>query len=188
MARSQRRHAASAPAAREGRIDALELLGGQCESVGGGVVLDVGDTSGLRDREQARPAQEEAEGDLSRGCVAGGGDRRQHTAAAARGCREAARAEGAVPDDGNAAHLAPGKDVVLDGALLEMVENLVARDATRAGDRRHRLELVDREVADAPAPDLAVATEALEAGHRVFERMRAGPVQEVAVEVIGAKP
>ena len=45
-------------------------------------------------------------------------------------------AERAVGDHGDAVRLAPGEHRVLDGALLQVVEDLVAGEAALAGDRR----------------------------------------------------
>jgi hypothetical protein len=77
---------------------------------------------------------------------------------------------------------------VLDPALLEVIEDLVAGDLTVAGNRARRLELMDVEVADAPRQDLARLLKLLEGGDRVLERMLAGPVQEIRVQPVGPEP
>lgn len=66
-------------------------------------------------------------------------------------------AEGAVGDQGDAVALAPGQHGVLDRALLQVVEHLVASDAARPGDGERFLQVGDVEVAHAPAQDLARA-------------------------------
>jgi hypothetical protein len=76
---------------------------------------------------------------------------------------------------------------VLDVALGEVIEHLVARDLAGARDTERLLELLLVEVADPPIADLAARAQLFERSDRVLERLAAGPVQEVAVEVVGTQ-
>src|SRR5258707_5779827 len=107
--------------------------------------------------------------------------------------RETPVAEGAVPDHSHVVRLTPGEDFVLDGALLQMVEYLVADETlvpgwtieTEVQDVPGLFEIGHVEVAHAPGADLPIATQLLEGRERVLQRVLATPVQEVAVEIIG---
>src|SRR6266478_3836643 len=96
--------------------------------------------------------------------------------------------ERAVADDGDAVPLAPGNHGVLDRPLLQMVENLVARDAAFAGDAHGLLEVGYVEVAHAPRANLALALKPLEARDRLLQWIRTAPVQQVAVQPLGSQP
>ena len=63
-------------------------------------------------------------------------------------------AERAVGDHRDAVSLAPGDHRVLDGSLLEVVEDLVAREAALPGDLAGLLQVGHVEVAHAPGEDL----------------------------------
>src|SRR5262249_33322390 len=99
-----------------------------------------------------------------------------------------ARAERAVADHGDPALAAPGHERMLDRPFLEVVEDLVARDPTRPGDRDRALHPVDVEVADAPGACLPARDELLEGGDRLLQRMPARPVEQVDVEPIRPEP
>jgi hypothetical protein len=77
---------------------------------------------------------------------------------------------------------------VLDGALLQMIEHLVARRTRRPRGGGELVEVVDVEVADAPGEDLAGAAKLLEGRDRLGQGMRAPPVQEIAVEAVRPEP
>ena len=47
---------------------------------------------------------------------------------------------------------------MLDGALLQMIEHLVAGDLALAGNRQHLVEIVGIEIADAPMRILPALT------------------------------
>ena len=115
------------------------------------------------------------------------GDLLQHAAARRARVGEAAMAERAVGNHRDAMVLAPGQHGVLDRALLQMVEDLVAGDPALAAGFPGGIEVGHVEVADAPGQDLALLAEPLEAREGVLERVRAGPVQEVAVQPVGAQ-
>src|SRR5213594_3448073 len=141
----------------------------------------------LRDREHAGAADEKGKRHLPGSGAAYLRDLHEQPPARAPCAREAARAEGAVGDDGHPVALAPREDRVLDRPLLEVVEDLVARDAIGPGERQGPLELARVEVADAVVADLSVAHEPLEARDRLLERVAARPVEEVEVEAVGAE-
>jgi len=140
--------------------------------------------AGLRNGEEGAALDNESQRNLPRRRATGRRDGRQHATALRARPREGAGAERTVGHDGHAVLHAPGDDGVLDGALLKMVEDLIARDA-RAGQLPDGLELGDIEVADTPAANLAVAPQLLEGLHGALQRMLTGPVQQVAVESIG---
>ena len=95
-------------------------------------------------------------------------------------------AERAVGDDRDAVLLAPGDHGVLDGALLEMVEDLVAGDAAlRRRSRRASSRSGIIEIAHAPGEDLPFAPKLLEGRERLLQRVVTPPVQEVAVQPVG---
>src|SRR5258708_2796990 len=143
---------------------------------------------GLGDGEERREAHEEAERDLARRCAMRGGDLLQQRPAGRARAGKISMTERAVGDHGGAVLLAPRNDAVLDGALAQMVEDLVAGRMLVAGDRAHLVEIGHVEVADAPGEYLSFALQLLEGGDRVGERMAAAPVQEVAIQPVGAEP
>ena len=93
--------------------------------------------------------------------------------------------EGAVGNHGDAVLFAPGDHAVLDRALLQMVENLVACEMTIAGDPQDRFEFTHVEVADTPGQDLSISLELFESCDRVLQRMLTRPVQKVTIQSIG---
>jgi hypothetical protein len=82
---------------------------------------------------------------------------------------------------------APGKHLVLDGALFQVVEDLVGSDAAWAGRRERIVEAVGVEVGQPPEADEPLLPELLEGGEGVAERVRAGPVEEVEVDRIDSQ-
>ena len=74
----------------------------------------------------------------------------QHFAAlAARSGKAARMPERRISDHRDVMFLAPRRHRMLDSALIEMVENLVARDPSRR-DAMRLFQIIDIEVADAP--------------------------------------
>ncbi len=69
----------------------------------------------------------------------------------------------------------------------QMIEHLVARHAPGAGDALGLLEIAGVEIADAPRRDPAGPLQLIERRDGLGERMRAAPVQQVAVEPVGAQ-
>ena len=117
--------------------------------------------------------------------MVGGGDLLEDPAALGVRAGEVAVAERTVGDDRDAVLLAPGEHGVLDGAFLEMVEDLVAGDAARAGDPQGLLEVGIIEIAHAPGQDLPFAPKLLEGRECLLQRVVTPPVQEVAVQPVG---
>ncbi|KAG5722849.1 hypothetical protein E4T56_gene18718, partial [Termitomyces sp. T112] len=80
-----------------------------------------------------------------------------------------------IGDDGNAMLLAPGHDRMRDGALLQVIEHLVAGDPALAADREQFVQIVGVEIADAPGADLACRDQLLEGRDGVLKRIGAAP-------------
>src|SRR6267143_5417414 len=115
------------------------------------------------------------------------GDLAQHAAALRVGAGDAPGAQGGVRHGRDAMLFIPRPYGVLDRPLLHVVEDLVARDTTRAGDPGGGVQVGNVEVSHAPGENLAVALQRLERLDGVLQRVLAGPVQQVAVEVVGAE-
>ena len=114
------------------------------------------------------------------------GDLLQHAAAFAPQTGKSARvAVGAVGDNRDAVFFAPRDNGVLDRTFAQMVEDLVAGRMAPTCDRPHGVEIGRIEVAHAPRQDLAFAPEPLERANRVFQRIRARPVQKIAIQAVG---
>ena len=93
--------------------------------------------------------------------------------------------KGAVRDHGDAVRFAPRQHPGFDGSLLQMVEDLVAGHEADVDDLPHVLEILHVEVADAPRQHLFLRAKLFEGVDRLFQRIRASPMQEIAVEVVG---
>src|SRR4051812_33526100 len=93
----------------------------------------------------------------------------QDTAAFAVASRELAMTKGTVRHDRDRALLAPRNDGVLNGALAQMVEDLVTHHPARPRDGLGFFEIGNVEIADAPRPDLALAEKLLEGLERLLE-------------------
>src|SRR5206468_1105321 len=110
-------------------VDPAHVLRGERERARPGVLRHVRRARSLGDREQPGRAHEEGQRHLARGGAVRGRDLGEHASAPAARAREATRAERAVARHGDAARDAPRDHRVLDRALLEVIEDLVARDA-----------------------------------------------------------
>ena len=102
----------------------------------------IANTDGSRVRKPARPGAAMRRARF--------GDRLQHLARLAARRRKIIVTERRIGDDRDAVLLAPRDHRVLDGALLQMIEHLVAGDLALAGDRQQFVEIVGVEIADAP--------------------------------------
>jgi len=91
--------------------------------------------------------------------------------------REIIMTERAVSDHGDAMLFAPGDHGVLDRALPQMVEDLVASKMPVPGNPSDRVEFTHVEVADTPGQDLPITLELLEGGNRLLQGMLPRPVQ-----------
>src|SRR5207253_9993258 len=89
----------------------------------------------LGDREERRPPHQEPERNLARRGVVRGGDLLQEAPSGRARAGETPMPERAVGDHADAVPLAPGQHRVLDSALLQMVEDLIADETALAGDR-----------------------------------------------------
>src|SRR3984957_11398007 len=96
-------------------------------------------------------------------------------------------AERAVGDNRDAFLFAPGNDGVLDRALLQMIEHLIAGRFACLRDPAQRVEIVHVEIADAPRQDLALGVQSLERCDGVGKGMRPAPVEKVAIEAVSSK-
>lgn len=157
------------------------MLGGEGEIGGRGVLGEVIGVAGFGDNEGARPAEQEAKGDLPGSGAEVTGDGGQGAAAAGVGRGEVAVAIGAVGDQGGFVRGAPGQDGVFDGALLRVIEHLIADGGVERG---HFIQVIDIEVADTPGEDLAGALELMEGFHGFGEGVAAAPVQQVAIQMV----
>jgi hypothetical protein len=93
--------------------------------------------------------------------------------------------EWTIGDHGDAIAFAPWDHRVLDRALAQMVEHLVADRMACPSDPVDFDEIVNIEIADAPRQDLPLSAKPLEGGDRILGRMRSAPVQKIAIEAVG---
>src|SRR5688572_22450241 len=181
------RYARALGPARERILQRFYLGGHEHQRTAARVVLGVAGVRRFGDREQLGAPREERQRDLARRRPVARRDLRQQFAAVAF-WRKAARAERRVADDGDLLLFARRQDGVLYLALFQVIEHLIAGDAAGPGERDRLGELALVEVAHAVVLDLALAHQLLERLDRVAERVVAGPVQEVAVQVADAQP
>src|SRR5690606_8250191 len=109
-------------------VDPFEIGSGKPEIAGGGVVGGMFGTRRLGDGENRITPRQEGERHLPRRRAMRFGDFLQFPAPRRGWSRKVPVAEWAVGDDGDIVARAPGNDGVLDGALLKVVEYLVAGD------------------------------------------------------------
>ncbi len=95
-----------------------------------------------------------------------GGNILQHFATLAARRGEIIVTERRVGDYRCAVLLAPRNHRMLDRALLQMIEHLIAGDLALAGNLEHLVEIVGVEIADAPETDLSLADQLLERDNR----------------------
>ena len=159
----------------------------QDEVPGARQLVDVVDARRLRDHERRRAPGEERERDGSRRDVVRGRDPGEDVTTPAAAARELPRAERAVADERHAVPLADRQDHVLGVALGQVVEHLIAGDDALAGDLDGVLDVGDVEVRETPREDLSLFLQLFERAHRLFEWLRATPVQQVEIESIGTE-
>src|SRR5262249_27235970 len=107
-------------------VDPREFGFSQPEVPGPCVLGGVVGARGLWDREEGWPPRQESERYLARCRVVRGGDLLQHAASGRVRAGEAALTERRVADHWDVMPLAPRQHVMLDRALLQMVEDLIA--------------------------------------------------------------
>src|SRR5690606_35224212 len=113
---------------RKGLVEPSDLGVGELQFARAGIVGGMGSTRRLRYGEDRTPPREEGKRHLPRRRAMRGGDLLQDPPAGRRRAREVAVPERAVGNDRHGVLLAPGDDRVFYGALLQMVEHLVAGD------------------------------------------------------------
>jgi hypothetical protein len=89
-----------------------------------------------------------------------------------------------ISDDGNAMIFAPRKNPVLDCALCEIVEDLIADGADLVANGPDLFKISYIEVADASRADFAGPAKLLESSDCVLQRVLAPPVQEIAIQSV----
>src|SRR5690242_5071066 len=105
-----------------------------------------------------------------------GGNLLEYTAAPAGRVGEVVVAERAVGDQGNLTGPAPGQDGVFGGALLQMVEDLVANQLPWTCELLPLTQVRIIEVAHTPGENLAAGLQDLESPQGLFEGNAATPV------------
>src|SRR3974390_3803335 len=83
---------------------------------------------------------------------------------------------------------APGHQVELDAAALEIVEHLVGHGAVAVGRLPQFANIGNIEIADAPVDDLAILFEFRERRDGFVQWYRAAPVQQIKVDSVGLQP
>ena len=99
---------------------------------------------------------------------------------------ETSRAKRAVAHQGHLLADAPGKHLGFHVARLQVVEDLVAGDAPGTGDAQRLLEVLDVEIAEAPASNFSGLHQRLEGGHGVLQGVGARPMEQVTVQAVRA--
>lgn len=74
---------------------------------------------------------------------------------------------------------------MLDGALLEVIEHLIAGDFAGAGDLFGFLQIRNIEIAHAPGENFPVLLELFESTDGLLERILPTPMQEITIERVG---
>src|ERR1700733_10382215 len=92
--------------------------------------------------------------------------------------------ERTVGRHGHTIFLAPRKDRMFNGPLLQAVEHLIASTRDVFVDGFQTLEIKYVEVADAPGQYLPVTLQGLKCRYGLLKRMWAAPVQEGTIDII----
>src|ERR1700722_4822921 len=137
----------------------------------------------LRDRADAVVPQYPRQRHLCRrGASVSRGDRLER-----RMAQQPALFDRRIGHDRHAALPGPRQQIVLDATAGEVVEHLIGRDRVAATKLDELLHVVDVEIADAPAADLAGGDQRLERVDSFLERDIAAPVQEIEVDLVDAE-
>ena len=99
--------------------------------------------------------------------------------------QQIATAQGGVGHDRQSARVAESGESPFDAALGQVVEHLVRCAVTPVRKREQLFHVVDVEIGDAPANDLAVTPQPLECIHRFRKRYAAAPMQQIQVQPVG---
>src|SRR3989442_8061118 len=173
---------AARPSSGEGLVDASEVVFSRPEVLGAGILLDVIHTPRFWNREHAGVADGKPQRPLP-GRGPGGGPALPQPGVAAK----AALSKRAVPDDRDLVAFADRKNGVLDGALLQMVEDLVAGDPVRPRDAHGFCDAVLVKIGDTPGLNFAIPDQLFERRDRIGETMSAGPVEQGAIKGLCAQ-
>ena len=139
---SEHRQAPRFRPARKGLVERGDLGIAQRQIAGSRIVRGVLCARRLRNREHRWRAREKRQRDLTRRCLMGLRDRLQHLAALAARRRKIIMSERRIGDDGDTVSFAPRDHRVLDRALLQMIEHLVAGDLALARDIEQFVEII----------------------------------------------
>src|SRR3989442_13365084 len=173
---------AARPSSGEGLVDASEVVFSEPEAPGAAILLDVPHTPRFWNRKHAGGADEKPQRHLPGRGPAGAPDLLQHGVAA-----KATLSKRAVPDDRDLVAFADRKNGVLDGALLQMVEDLVAGDAVRPRDAHGFCGAVLVKIGDTPGLSFAIPDTLSDRRNRSGETMSAGPVEQGAIKGLCAQ-
>src|SRR5712692_9882687 len=159
-----------------------EIFWGEGEVEGARVLAHVLGSSRLRDGEERGPAREEVEGDLARRLAEALGDVRH------RPSHESAAGQRRVADHGDPLALAMGEHVLFDGAVTQVVEDLIAGEADPAEPGLGGLHLGHVEIADPDEARLAGGAELDHGPHGVGDGVPpVPPVEEIEIHVVRAQ-
>ncbi len=127
-----------------------------------GILFNMVSGRRLGNREDRRVQREKCERDLARRRIMRTRDVRKYATSGRMQIRKAAMSERAVRRDSDAVLLAPRQHSMLDGALLQIIEDLIAGQA--AGPRYFPglFEIRHSEIAYAIGKNLALAAKCLE--------------------------
>src|SRR6056297_544946 len=97
--------------------------------------------------------------------------------------------EWAIGNERDAIFTAPRNNTMLRVTFAKMIERLIAGNLFRSTQQAGRfLKVVGVEIADAVREYFPAFDEFVHGPERLFERIRAAPMQKIAVEPIGAEP
>ena len=99
--------------------------------------------------------------------------------------REPSVSKRAVCHHSQAMFLAPWSHGMFDGALLQVVQNLIACRTSLVGDRLYFPHVMYVEVTHAPRENHAFLFELLESLDRFLEGVVAAPVEQITIQPIG---
>src|SRR5271170_3470861 len=168
---------------RKGAVEIGEIMRGEANFERTAVLAHVRRVARLRDRADAVLPQYPRQGHLRRrGASVSRGDGLER-----RMAQQPALFDRRIGHDRQAALPGPGQQVVLDPAAGGVVEHLIGRGRVAATKIGELLHVVDVEIADAPATDLARGDQPLERVESFLERDIAAPVQEIEVDLIDAE-
>src|SRR5258708_4288219 len=93
-------------------------------------------------------------------------------------------AQRTVCDHSDVMFLTPWNDGVLNGALFQVIKNLIADEMTFLSDLPCCFQVRNIEVAHAPRKNHSVPLQLLEGRYRFVKRIFPAPVQEIAIQTV----